>query len=119
MTKAFPIENVLTVYTGFCMKQGVGMAQDVFDHLYPGIMTLGCAAMADTAAKELLRQHPTLAELPTMPDDGGMPAVNRVVAAARKRFGDTLEVEGPHDVTETAISEAFDRFGKRVEKARP
>jgi hypothetical protein len=94
-TKAFPIENVLTVYTGFCMKRGVGIAQDVFDHLYPGIMTLGSAAMQPKAADELKRQHPALAELPSIPEGGGLPACERVIAAARAIFGDTIAVEGP------------------------
>lgn len=93
--KSFPIENVLTVYTGYCMKQGVGLAQDVFEHLWPGIYTLSCARLQPKAAAALLRQYPALGELPAIPEDGGLPACMHTLDAARRRFGDTLDIDGP------------------------
>jgi hypothetical protein len=93
VTKAFPIENVLTVYTGYCMKAGVGIAQDVFDHFYPGIFTLGAAMKQPAAAAELLRQFPRLAEI--APIAGGLAECERFLSEARRMFGDSMDVDGP------------------------
>lgn len=95
LKKSFPIENVLTVFTGVCMKSGIGMAQDVFDHLYPGIMTLGCAAMQPRAARELLRQHPWLGDVP-QPAEWNSGVVGPFAEAAKIYAGGAaVEIEGP------------------------
>lgn len=91
--KRFPTARVLTVYTGVCMGKGIGVAQDVFDHLYPGIMTLGCGAKHEEAAKELARQHPLLLGLSAIKpntDD-----YLRFLEQALTIFGETMTVEGP------------------------
>lgn len=92
-SKAFPIENVLTVYTGVCMKTGVGIAQNVFDHLYPGIMTIGCAMKQPEAAQALAIQHPQLAAI--RPIDQTEGDYLRFLNDARVFFGDTIAVNGP------------------------
>lgn len=92
-TKRFDTARVLTVYTGVCMKTGVGMAQDVFDHLYPGIMTLGCAKKQPEAAQALAIQHPQLAAI--RPIDKTEGDYLRFLNDARAIFGDTMAVSGP------------------------
>ncbi len=92
-TKPLPTLGVLGVYTGLVLKQG-GFSEihDVMDHLYPGIMTLGCAHMAGTARKEVLRQHPEFAELPEC-DSGNW---EQFASDALAKFGPTIDVVGPH-----------------------
>jgi cytochrome b subunit of formate dehydrogenase len=61
MTKELPIADVLTVVTGIQLVKG-GDFQAVMDVLFPGIFTIGCAAMQPKAAEEIQRQHPKLRE---------------------------------------------------------
>jgi len=92
-TKQMPTLGVLGTYTGFVLKRG-GFSEihEVLDHLYPGIMTLGCAHMAKTAAKEIARQHPELAELGECIKSNWEDYAHRGLA----RFGEFISVDGPH-----------------------
>lgn len=93
MTKQLPTLGVLGVYTGIVLKKrGFEEIHEVFDHLYPGIMTLGVAHMAGTARKEVLRQHPEFAELPKC--DGSN--YEQFAADALAKFGETIPIDGPH-----------------------
>ena len=44
MKKSFPTLDVATVATGIMLRKGADF-QGVMDHFYPGIFTIGCAAM--------------------------------------------------------------------------
>lgn len=92
--KAFPTLGVLGVSTGYLLETGgFGKIHDVLDHLYPGIMTAGCAEMAYDAMAEILRQHPELGGVVVLSDN-----YEQVAQDALAKFGDTIEVEGPvHD----------------------
>lgn len=114
--KAFPLERVLTVFTGYCMRAGVGCAQDVFDHLYPGIMTIGCGAMQPNASAELLRQHPQLGELTPIREGGGTVECERFMVDAGAVFGRFLDVDGPVALKPGEADAAFERFGTRVQR---
>lgn len=93
MIKDLPTLGVVGVFTGRLLKQEDGMAEihQVMDHLYPGIMTLGIAAMQPAAAKYLGDHVPKLRELPAC-TRGNHADVARV---ALERFGETIRVEGP------------------------
>jgi len=46
--RTFKTIAVLEVYGGLVLEDGgFGDVQDVMDHFWPGIMTLGCAAMGE------------------------------------------------------------------------
>lgn len=115
MKKAFDIEDVLTVVTGVMLRKGADF-QGVMDHLYPGIMTIGCAAMWPTAAEEIQRQHPKLRDFCKRNEfneaDDRLSWCDGIVRAARVVFGSTLEIDGPHEVSNDRIQAAFDDFGK-------
>lgn len=86
----FPTDAVCGIFTGICLG-GFADIHEVMDHLYPGVMTIGCAFLQTAASAEILRQHPTLTEL------GACEETNweawRDKAAAK--FGPRMEVEGP------------------------
>jgi hypothetical protein len=111
-TKRFPIENVLTVYTGYCMKQGVGIAQDVFSHLWPGIYTLTCAMKQPAAAKELERQHPGLRGIKPIEEGSGLAGCERFMSEARAIFGDTMAVDGPIPGESVGLDDELDHLSR-------
>jgi hypothetical protein len=88
--KAFPTLGVVGAYTG-CVVCPVSAIHEVFDHLYPGIMTLGLAAMAEPAKTYLGATIPTLATLPAVTPEN----YQEVAALALAQFGPTMEVDGP------------------------
>jgi hypothetical protein len=91
MIKNFNTLDVLSVYTGRLMNTMDGV-YEVMDHFYPGIMTLGIAAMQKTASKEILRQLPQLGSLPTI---DGLNFIEEGRKAIEK-FGNELALSGPH-----------------------
>lgn len=107
----FSTARVMTVYTGYCMGRGIGIAQDVFDHLYPGIMTLGCAAIQPKAALELERQFPQLRNIKPVVE--GSTDYLRFLNDATAMFGAEMDVIGSVTVTDAEIREAFDGLAKR------
>ncbi len=89
--KYFPTLAVLGAYSGICLD-GFSGIHEVFDHFYPGIMTLGVASMAKTGSKEILRQHPEISELPECTQKNWR-EYSRI---ALEKFGSTMGLEGPH-----------------------
>jgi hypothetical protein len=93
MVKPMPTLGVLGVYTGIVLKEhGASEIREVMDHFYPGIMTIGVAMMGQTARREILRQHPELAELPKCTSAN----CEQYAADALARFGETILMLGPH-----------------------
>lgn len=60
MEKTFDTIAVLSITTGILTRKMEDI-YDVMDFFYPGIMTLGLAAMSGEAKKIILAQHPELA----------------------------------------------------------
>lgn len=114
-TKSFPTKSVLGVATGIVLEQG-GFAgiHEVMDYLFPGIMTIGCAVMADRAAFEIRRQLPEVAEIASSCPRGD--AVLAWADEAQKQLGSTLPIIGPF--MESPDAEAEQAFGEFVERAR-
>jgi hypothetical protein len=107
--KAFGTLAVMGVFTGRVLEEhGFGRIHEVMDHLYPGIMTMGVAAMAEQAAAEIGRQVP--GALPWTEGDDWRDYGRRAVAA----LGPTLNIIGPHRVTTEEADAAFDAMGKRI-----
>lgn len=114
MKKTFPTLSVAEVYSGFVLQQPSGI-HELMDHLYPGIMTIGTAAMQPVASKYLLEQLPQLADIdPPVDGDDWKEYAKRVV----KTLGDTLDVPGPHDVDDAVIGKAFEHFAGRSRKKK-
>jgi len=68
--KPFPTLGVVGAWSGRLLKdRGFGEIHEVFDHLYPGIMTLGLVAMSQHAAEYLHRTVPGLANFPMVTDE--------------------------------------------------
>lgn len=108
-TKEFPTLAVMGVLTGIVLEErGFGGIHEVFDFFYPGIMTLGVAAMSPKAAAEVKRQLPEAPEMEEGED-------YRVYAKrAIKALGKTVSLTGPHDVNDAEIGAAFDDMAARV-----
>ena len=102
-TLQMPTLGVLGVYTGRVLGQGgFSDIHAVLDHLYPGIMILGCALVAKTASREILRQHPEFGELPECTKE----TWSAYAEAALAKYGPTLSVTGPHGSGSPDIFEA-------------
>jgi hypothetical protein len=108
-TKDFDIEDVLTVVTGVVIRAPSNF-QEVMDVLFPGIFTIGCAAMQPTAAKELQRQHPKIREFLRTAPVPSKDTLDDFIQLARICFGDKLSVTGPLNVKHSEIKEAFEEF---------
>lgn len=114
MKKSFRIESVLGIVTGFVLEDGgFGGMQELMDHFYPGIMTIGCAAMSPAAKAEILRQHPKLREVAVHCPEGGRLTSEQIadfLRYARVCVGDTLEIQGPLEVSSDEAAKAFSEF---------
>lgn len=105
--REFPTLAVMGVFTGRVLEEkGMGGIHEVMDHFYPGIMTIGVAAMQPTAALEVGRQIPNAP--PWREGDDWRDYGTRALAA----LGPTCTIVGPHHVTEQQKTEAFAAFGK-------
>lgn len=91
--RELPTLGVLGIATGKVLEDG-GFAKihEALDHLYPGIMTIGCAAVAQTAAKEVMRQHPEISDLGECTSDNYVDYARR----ALDKFGPSIILDGPH-----------------------
>jgi hypothetical protein len=107
-TKYFDIIDVMGAASGVLLKEGgFGGIHEVMDHFFPGIMTIGCAAMSKHAAAEIFRQHPDVKQFCERND----PKDYQVFAQKAKiEFPDTLALSGPLQLDEGEISAAFDSF---------
>lgn len=112
--KELPLVDVLTVATGIMLAKGADF-QGVMDHFYPGIMTIGCAAMQPAAADEIQRQHPKMREFIRVHGgglSGNVQAIEDFVQLARTCFGQTLTLEGPLEVSNAEVADAFLAFAR-------
>lgn len=92
--KEFSSVAVAAVAQGTVLAEdGFPEIRDVFNHLYPGIMTIGIACMSEHAQHEIVRQHPALASLPKANKD----TWREVAATVELVFGKTLSVDGPFE----------------------
>jgi hypothetical protein len=111
--KNFPVGDVLTVATGIMLANGSDF-HGVMDHFCPGIMSIGCAAMQQNAADEIMRQHPKVREFCRVNKQIRGETTEQwcrdFLSLAKVHFGDTLELLGPHDVPADVIQAAFDQF---------
>lgn len=117
MKKQFKTLAVVGAYSGRLLEHGCfGDIHDVFDHLYPGIMTLGVAAMADNASRELLIQEPRL----MMFDEVAFQklGIDQFKHSALCVLGESIEVDCPVHVSKTDIKSAFDAMAERVNSNR-
>lgn len=106
MKQACKIQDVLTVVTGIMLERGADF-QGVMDVLYPGIMTIGCAAMRSHAADEICRQHPKMREFCRVHMTTDVSKLGDFIQLAKIHFGETIEIDGPHEVSSNTISEAY------------
>ena len=105
-SKQFPIAAIGGVLSGTCLEErGMAGIQSVMDHFYPGIMTIGCAAMQPAAAAEIRRQLPALAEWFGMFHH--VKDYSAFVESTRREFGDTLPLDGPLEVSDSEVEAAF------------
>ena len=105
--KLFPTAGILGAFTGVVLvDRGFNDIHDVLDHLFPGIMTLGCAAMQPHAAIEILRQHPSIVDLGPCTSEN----YQEWYTDAIDKFGPTMEIDGPLEVSDIEISRAFERL---------
>ncbi len=108
-SKEFPTLAVMGVYTGFVLGKGPdGFAgiHEIMDHFYPGIMTIGVAAMSEDAADEVAFQRPEVKNVPGDPKDW-----EAYAAACLAALGPTLKLDGPLNTDEGTIRKAFADFG--------
>lgn len=94
MKKPFPTLAVVGVYTGKLLEEGgFHKIHEVFDHLYPGIMTLGLSAMWAKTQALLAVQIPALLTLP-QPDFSNKQTLEAdlraFVSVCLAKFGPTL-----------------------------
>ena len=88
-----PTLGVVGVATGFTLKENAMIEiHEVMDHLYPGIMTIGIAMMAESAKEEVLAQIPELRELPQCTAEN----YQEVAQIALEKFGPTVLLFGGH-----------------------
>jgi hypothetical protein len=106
MTKNFPTVSVLTVSTGVMLEKGADF-QSVMDHFFPGIFTLGCVAMQPTAAKEIYRQLPEVKAFADFWGEINADNCEAFLCATIERYGETLPLDGPLDVSNEQIESAF------------
>jgi hypothetical protein len=112
MTKVFPADVVLSAYSGRFVCKDFGDVHELMDLFYPGIMTLGLAAMSTRAAAELRRQFPILGDVPAFREPW-----QEWKIAALAVLPPTFEVTGPHELPEGEIERAFDEMEELVKKA--
>lgn len=108
--KAFPTIAVAGAYTGCLLEKGkFGDIHEVFDHFYPGIMTLGLASMSKTVSAHLAKVIPRMTELPDVTPEN----YQDVARLAVEMFGPTIELDGPlADVNPLALE--LDYLDKRA-----
>jgi hypothetical protein len=109
MKKSFKTVDVLGLWTGVVLSdEGFGPIHEIMDHFYPGIMTIGCAVMANDASKEVEKQLPELKKQ----DPLGKQHWREWLKDTLPKLPKTLELDGPVTVDRKRISENFNNFGK-------
>jgi hypothetical protein len=106
-TKKFSTLAVLGAYSGRVLEDhGFASIHEVMDHFYPGIMTIGVAAMGKLAAIEIKRQVPAVEDFRDGED------WRAYAARGIETFGSTIELQGPLDPDPQTVKAAFDDFGR-------
>lgn len=111
MKKSFPMHAALTIWTGRVCGD-FGEAHNLMDHFFPGIMTIGMAAMSERGKAEVESQFPRIAEAAFLRDDWSQQGVINAV----QQLGSEIELEGPIDVPKAEAEAAFDRFFAGMKK---
>ena len=110
--KQFPMHAALTIWTGRVCGD-FGEAHMLMDHFFPGIMTIGMAAMAYRGKAEVEAQFPRITEAAFLKDDWSQQGVINAI----QHLGGTIELEGPIDVPQEEAEAAFDKaFAARGDK---
>jgi hypothetical protein len=110
-TKTFPTLAVCGVLSGRVLEEkGFSGIHEVMDHFYPGIMTMGVAAMGDAAADEVARQVPTAPRWKESDD------WREYGARCLSILGPTLDLVGPHRVTTDDAGKAFAKFVEGIRR---
>ncbi len=108
-SKAFSTRVVLSATTGILLVPKFGDLHRLFDHIYPGIMTLGLASAFPRMAQRMLEQHPGLPDGSVVPPisasgEAFLVAIEPWLVEQEARFGETLDIvhdpmrEGPDDL---------------------
>lgn len=105
--KHFKTEAILTVTSGINLGD-FAWVHELMDFLFPGIMTIGVAAMSQIARTELLRQHPSLKDLPEITTRNWSQWLTKNMPLLPKTF----EIEGPLNVPNKDVEKAFSDFAK-------
>ena len=96
MIKNFPTSAVLATYSGRVLKD-FSEIHHLLDHLYPGIMTLGCAMVLPEARATILRQHPGIDQIDAPADWSDAEQRLDYLRRAEGVFGATMALDnGPN-----------------------
>lgn len=114
--RTFKTEAVLGAYTGICPPCGFSSIHDVLDHLFPGIMTIGCAAVTGSGVgpREIAKRQPSISEY--IEKNGGPTTDNweSWFQAAINGLGEDMELSGPSANQSELATEAFDSWKDRA-----
>lgn len=101
--KALPTLGVIGAASGCLLKdKGFGEIHEVFDHFYPGIMTLGIAAMGYKIKPLICSQVPAVERYDSVRIERDGYAT--VAADALTEFGDTIELNSdPQHINPLAL----------------
>jgi hypothetical protein len=108
--KQFSTLAAVGVATGIVMEnEGMSGIHAVFDHFYPGIMTVGLLAMAEPAKDAVLSQVPALRDF--IAENGRPTKFNYDTWGRRavKAIGATVELTGPLGDAPDEIAEILKR----------
>lgn len=111
--KAFNTLAVFGVVTGRLLDTRPGAfaeIHEVMDHFYPGIMTIGMAAMLHNGQKIVEQQVPRVKDFPFPETDNPVAALPEYNAKLVEAFGPTIEIDGPAEYTDGQVRQAFDEF---------
>ncbi len=105
--KSFRTDIVLSVTTGILMAEGgYDEVHGLMDFFFPGIMTIGSAAMQPVAKEAILKAHPELGKLPPLEDEKWKEWRDSVM----KMLPRSIILYGPMDVPQDVIKKSFDDF---------
>lgn len=111
--KSFRITPIMGVVSGIVLEDGgwVDM-QEVMNHFFPGIMTMGAVVMSPVAKEAILEQHPFLASVP-LPTPA---TYKQWVQEEMSKLPAYLDLEGPLKVDETRRKKLAEEFLKEVRR---
>lgn len=115
MKKTFKAIVLLQAATGRVLPPGtMSDVHEFFDHLYPGIMTLGLAAMTPYTQQHVVKEFPILGELPKFTDENWP----HTTVEALEMLPESFEVEGPLAISEGTADQAFEEMWRRIDKLK-